>query len=689
VVATEEHSVTRENLHTDPLLRPFVLKHLVLKNRIMSTSHACGLEEGGIPKERYQLYHEEKAKGGLALTMFGGSSNVAPDSPNAFHQLNVGIDEIIPYFAQFSDRIHRHGCALMCQITHVGRRGDPYVGPRLSTIGPSPIRETLHRSFPREMDQHDIARVVKAFGDAACRCKEGGLDGIETLTSGHMIGQFLSAQMNRRTDRFGGSIANRCRFAILVHQEIRRRVGDDFIVGIRWVTDEGPDGGLPYEESVAAAKLLEAEAGLDFFNALFGKVDNHRGLARDNMPGMDSPIAPWVERVGKFKREVGAPVFHAARILDTASARFALRAGHLDMVGMTRPHIADPHLVAKLIAGKEAQIRPCVGATHCMTERRPACLHNPASGYEQDLPHVIDRQQTGRRRIVVVGGGPAGLEAARVCAERGHEVVLFEAGDELGGQVLLASRGSWRRDLIGIIAWRAAEIERLGVTVQFNCYAEAGDILDAAPDVVILATGGVPDLDWIDGKELCTSAWDTLAGVPQSGGIVTVIDATGRHPALLVAERLAKAGSKVQFVSIDERIGAELTYSERVNWKRRLHGLDVELHVEFHLLKVRRAGASLECTLQSEIDGEITVCLRSDGVIVESGTQPVEELFRALQKHSCNDGVTDLDALLAGARQPWTRMPTKRFELHRIGDAVSSRNISSAVLDALRLSATC
>ena len=207
----------------DPLLSPLSIRHLTLKNRIMSTSHACGLEEGGMPTERYQLYHEEKAKGGLALTMFGGSSNVAPDSPNIFRQLNVGVDEVIPWLQTFSDRIHAHGAALMCQITHLGRRGEPYATNWLPTIAPSPIRETLHRSFPKEMDEHDIRRVVKAYGAAAKRCKEGGLDGIETLAGGHLIGQFLSPSMNRRADKYGGPVENRCRFGLMVYEEMRRR----------------------------------------------------------------------------------------------------------------------------------------------------------------------------------------------------------------------------------------------------------------------------------------------------------------------------------------------------------------------------------------------------------------------------------------------------------------------------------
>ena len=240
----------------DPLLQPLRIKHLTLKNRIMSTSHACGLEEGGMPTEAYQAYHEEKAKGGLALTMFGGSSNVAPDSPNVFRQLNVGVDEIIPHLQRFSARIHRHGAALMCQITHLGRRGESYAQDWLPTIAPSPVRETLHRAVPKEMDAHDIARVVAAFGDAAWRCKEGGLDGVETLAGAHLIGQFLSPATNRRGDGFGGSLENRCRFGLMVFEEMRRRIGDDFLLGFRFVVDEGHEAGLCFEDCLAIAKDL-------------------------------------------------------------------------------------------------------------------------------------------------------------------------------------------------------------------------------------------------------------------------------------------------------------------------------------------------------------------------------------------------------------------------------------------------
>src|SRR5712671_2452460 len=388
----------------DPLLQPLRIKSLVLKNRIMSTSHACGLEEGGMPAEAYQLYHEEKAKGGIALTMFGGSSNVDVDSPNIFRQLNVGTDVIIPHLQRFSERIHAHGAALMVQITHLGRRGEPYATNWLPTIAPSALRETLHRSFPKEMDEHDIRRVVRAYGAAGRRCREGGLDGFEVLAGGHLIGQFLSPKTNRRTDGFGGSRDNRCRFALMVLEEIRRQCGDDFIVGMRYVIDEGDETGLTLEEGVEIARLFERAGMLDFFNAIYGLMDTERALAVDNMPGMASPIAPWLARVGEFKRAVKLPVFHAARISDIATARHAIREGLLDMVAMTRAHIADPHIVRKIEAGHEDRIRPCVGATHCQSQYRPHCLHNPSTGREASLPEAIARAERPGRKVVVIGG---------------------------------------------------------------------------------------------------------------------------------------------------------------------------------------------------------------------------------------------------------------------------------------------
>ena len=274
-----------------------------------------------------------------------------PDSTRQSGQLNVGVDRIIPYLQSFSERIHAEGAAIMMQITHLGRRGETATQNWLPTIAPSVVRERGHRSIPKAMDSHDIERVVRAFGDAAARCREGALDGLETMVGGHLIGQFLSPLTNHRTDSFGGPVQNRCRFGLMVHEEIRRRVGDELIVGMRFLIDEATAGGLTFDDCLEAARVFEQSGLIDFFNANYGPIDTELSLATHCMPGMASPIAPWVNNAGAFKREVGLPVFHAARITDLASARYAISEGLLDMVAMTRADIADPHIVRKLERG--------------------------------------------------------------------------------------------------------------------------------------------------------------------------------------------------------------------------------------------------------------------------------------------------------------------------------------------------
>lgn len=671
--------VPAQTRRTDPLLTPLKIRGLELRNRIMSTSHACGLQVDGYPQEAYQAYHEEKARGGIALSMFGGSSNVAPDSPNIFNQLNVGVDGIIPHLQRFSERMHAQGAALMCQITHLGRRAQPYDQDWLPAIGPSPLRETLHRAIPREMDRHDIDRVVKAYAAAAKRCEEGGLDGIETLSGGHMIGQFLSPKTNLRTDEFGGSLENRMRFALMVHEAMREATSSDFIIGIRWVVDEGIDGELTSEESLEAARRLQETGTIDFFNAIYGSMDTLRALTNENMPGMGTPIAPWVESIGRFKREVNLPVFHAARISDLASARHAVAEGHIDMAGMTRAQIADPHLVAKLAAGDEERVRPCVGAQHCQSQYRPKCLHNAVTGRETILPHKVE-PTTAKRRAVVVGAGPGGLEAARVLALRGHEVTVHEAAPRAGGQVILASEG-WRRDLTGIIDWRLAELERHGVEIRYNDFMDEASVTALDPDLVILATGALPQTEFGTGADLVVSAWDIIGRQTQPAEKVLVWDGTGRHPAPMAARIAKEAGAEVTFTTIDGGLGQDLTYAETTRWKTEFAKMGIEPKIDQRLMSVERKDNRLAVTLLNELTRQELHHV-VDQVIVDMGTIPDNDMFEELRGQAGNEGVTDLDALLASQPQPRAR---NGYELHRIGDALTSRNVHAAIYDAFRL----
>ncbi|MEM7345571.1 MAG: NADH:flavin oxidoreductase [Chloroflexota bacterium] len=678
------------NSSTDPLLQPLKIRHLTLRNRVMSTSHADGHGNSGLRSGSLKRYHAEKAKGGIGLTMFGGSSNVSPDSPDVFGQLHLGSDEIIPYFQDFSDEVHHHGAALMCQITHLGRRGDASLDHWLPTIAPSRVRETVHRSIPKAMDEHDIKRVVREYGDAAVRCKEGGLDGIETMSSPHLIGQFLSPMTNRRQDKYGGSLGNRARFMRMVHEEIRRRVGDHFVVGIRYVIDEFSPGWLRLEEATQAAKLLEQDGTIDFFNLIAGRMDTERTLAEECMPGMEQPHAPFLENIGQFRESLTLPVFHATRIIHIETARQAVRDGLLDMVAMTRAHIADPHIVRKIEQGQEDRIRPCVGATYCQANRPSKCIHNASTSREDTQPHEIAQSDTPGRKVVVIGGGPGGLEAARVAALRGHQVVLFEAKDQLGGQINVATQARMRTALQGIVEWRTTELQHLNVDIRLNQLADETDILAEQPDIVIIATGGTPDLAGFPGATLCHSVSDMLTEMPAKPTKILIYDGTGLHPAPTCADHLAAHGQAITFVTLDGQVAEDMGYGNRVMYRKRLHQHHIPIYTDLQISKVEQGtNNQLTATFINELTDEVHQ-LSANSVVVEQGTTPTDSLYHALRAQSCNDGVTDINHLLKGEAQPhrgvwdWN----KGFELYRLGDAVSSRSIHSAIYDALRLCRT-
>jgi len=670
----------------DPLLQPYRLKHLTLRNRILSTAHEPAYSEDGLPKARYRLYHAEKAKGGIALTMTAGSAVVSRDSPEAFGNLHAYKDEIVPWLKELADACHEHGTAVMMQITHLGRRTNWNKADWLPVLAPSPVREPAHRAFPKTIEDWDIERIVADYADAAERMQAGGLDGIELEAYGHLMDQFWSPATNRRDDDWNGSLDNRLKFTCRVLDAIRRRVGPGFIVGIRMVADEDWDQGLTREEGVEIARRLVASGQIDFLNLIRGHIESDAALSRV-IPIQGMPAAPHLDFCGEVRAETKFPVFHAARIADVATARHAVAEGKLDMVGMTRAHLADPHIVSKIAAGREAEIRPCVGATYCLDRlyegHEALCIHNPATGREATMPHVLRKAQVSKR-AVVVGAGPAGLEAARVLALRGHAVTLFEAASEPGGQLRLAARVPRRRELIGIVDWRLARCTDAGVDLRFNSYVGTDEVLTETPEVVIVATGGLPNTEIFPGGGLAVSTWDILSGDAPIGENVLLYDDNAAHPGLAAAEMIAEKGAALEIVTPERFFAADVGGLNHQAYARCFDRHGTRITISKRVLAAERAGNRLKVTLGSDYS-ERTETREVDQLVVEHGTLPLDELYFELKPLSANLGAVDYTDLLAGRPQDMVGNPEGAFRLYRIGDAVASRNVHAAIYDALRL----
>jgi 2,4-dienoyl-CoA reductase-like NADH-dependent reductase (Old Yellow Enzyme family)/thioredoxin reductase len=674
-------------MSNDPLLQPYQLKHLTLRNRIIVTSHEPAYPEDGMPKERYRAYTVERAKGGVAMTMTAGSAAVSKDSPPVFNNLLAYKDEIVPWVREMTDAVHEEGAAIMIQLTHLGRRTRWDKGDWLPVVAPSHHREAAHRAFPKKLEDWDIERIIKDFADAAERMKAGGMDGVELEAYGHLIDQFASPLTNELEGPYGGSLENRMRFCLDVFKAMRERVGDDFILGVRYTADERLPGGTGKEEGIEISRRLRDSGLIDYLNVIRGHIDTDPGLT-DVIPIQGMANSPHLDFAGEIRAATNFPTFHAAKIPDVATARHAIAAGKVDMVGMTRAHMTDPHIVRKIIEKREEDIRPCVGANYCLDRIYQGgmafCIHNAATGREETMPHVVPKAEV-RRKVVVVGAGPAGLEAARVAAERGHEVVVFEAASNPGGQIRLTAQSERRREMISIIDWRMAQCEKRGVVFHFNTWAEEDTITAEKPDVVIIATGGLPHTEVLaKGNDLVVSSWDIISGDVKPGSNVLVFDDAGDHAGLQAAEFLAKAGAKVEIMTPDRSFAPEVMAMNLVPYMRSLQKLDVTFTVTFRLEAAERNGNQIVASVGSDYGG-ISKQRVVDQIVVNHGTIPLDDLYFDLKPLSSNLGETSYDQLLSGERQSVVRNVEGTFQLFRIGDAVAARNTHAAIYDGLRI----
>jgi len=678
------------------LFSPLTLNQVTLRNRVVSTAHAeVYAEAGGLPGERYIRYYEEKAKGGLGLAICGGSSTVSIDSPQGWWKsVNLTTDKVIEPLSRLAEAMHRHGAKIMIQATHMGRRTAWHGENWPHLVSPSGIREPVHRGNAKIIEIEEIRRIVADFAAAAKRVKQAGMDGIE-ISAAHqqLIDQFWSPRVNQRSDEYGGSLENRMRFGIEVLTAVREAVGSDFCVGLRMCGDEFHEDGVDHETAKEIAQTMSASGLIDFLSVVGSGADTHNTLA-NCMPPMALPPEPFVHLAAGIKAVSKVPVMHAQSIRDAGQAERILSSGMVDLVGMTRAQIADPHMVIKIRDGREDEIKQCVGANYCIDRQYNGldvlCVQNAATSREQSMPHQIARSRGPKRKVVVVGAGPAGLEAARVARERGHDVVLFERSDVVGGQINLAAKAPQREQMAGIVRWFDMETRRLGVDRRLGVNADEAMIMAEQPDIVVLATGGSNYTGqvaaWGIAEGLSVSSWDILQGRVAPGKNVLVYDGISTHAGFGVADFLASRGSLVEIVTPDVKIADDTGGTTFPIFYRRLYAQGVIPTPNYWLDRVYAEGDKKVAVLRNEYT-EMQEERVVDQVVIENGILPNDRLYWSLKPQSLNRGQIDVNKLFAAEPQPALAetLGDGRFLLFRVGDCVSMHNIHAAIYDALRL----
>ncbi|KMS89832.1 FAD-dependent oxidoreductase [Prauserella rugosa] len=673
----------------DPLLTPYQLSGLNLRNRIVSTAHSSRYTSGGIPTERYRAYQEQKARGGVGLVTLGGSAVVSRDSPPAFGNITMYKDEVVGALERVVDSCRTYGSGVFLQLTHLGRRTTDHTGDWLPTVSSASLREPAHRAYPKAAEPWDEDRIVADFAAAAERAMAAGVDGIELEHYGHLLDAFASPWHLSRL-----SPDDRARATQLPERVIRAItdvIGDDMVLGVRMAVDERRADGLDLD---AAHSLLRryVALGIRFVNVVVGTIESATRLS-EVIPGAGHKSAPFLDTVAEVKRShPDVTVLHAAKIDDVATARHAISNGFMDLVGMTRANIADPYLVTKIRERRERDIRPCIGARYCLeggTTGGVVCVHNPAVGRETHLRHEIDTTARRSRKVVVVGAGPAGLEAAHVAAKRGHEVTVLEAASEAGGQVNLLIANDRRRDLAGAVDWRLEQARKYGVEFRFGVFADETIVLATKPDVVVVATGGLARTPSEAGLHLADQVddiWTVFEQPHRRYGRVLLYDDDGRYPSLDAVEVLAKAGNTVTYASPERSVGVEVGALNFADFQATFdrHGVTFAIARGLHCVEPHENGATMTATLETEA-GAPAERVTCDAVFYAGGTNPNDELYHALRAHSSNEGRVDYDAFIRGDPQPQPHVPDSRFALYRVGDAITSRNMHAAILDAHRL----
>jgi mycofactocin system FadH/OYE family oxidoreductase 2 len=644
------------------LFTPKKIGTLWIKNRILSTGHMTSYVENGIPTDRLIAYHKERAKGGAGLIIVEANA-VHPTAFFTADTICAFKDAVIPYYKKLAEAVHPYGTKMFVQLFHPGREVFPS-GTSVA-VAPSAIPADRFRIIPKELELEEIKDIIKGYAETALRVKTGGLDGVEIVAShGYLPSQFWSPRLNYRKDEYGGqSLENRLRFLKEIVEEVRKRVGADFVVGLRLSVDDLEDEGAEYGEVQEILQYIDKKiGGLDYFNLTGGSSATYASSAFI-VPPAPVPPAHFASHGAKIRKQVSVPIFVAGRINDPVIAENVLANGQSDMVGMTRAMICDPHMPNKAIRGELERIRVCIGCNqacigHMQQDIPISCLQNPVTGRELQYAEMPKANKI--KTIIIVGGGPAGMKAATISAERGHKVILLEKSNELGGQVKLARKIPGREEFGELISNLKRDLDYYRVDVRLNTEVTKEMVLAMNPDEVVIATGANPYIPHAKGMDLphVVTAWDILSRQKEPGKKVVVADWKGDMTGVGVALYLKDLGCEVDLVTSCYQIGHSIQEKVRTFTLTQLFLKEIDMTSQYKLSEVDADSV----TFSNIYTGQKLKKENVDTVVLAYGLLQENDLFHQLKEHIPN--------------------------IYRIGDSLIPRTVEEAILEGLELAAS-
>ena len=644
------------------LFEPLIIRKKVLKNRIFSTGHMAVMLKEGCPTESMIAYHEAKAKGGAALTIIE-AARVHPSGDSGRPAIRAYDPSCISGYKKLTAACHRYDCLVFGQLTHPGREmADLEDGTSPVAYAPSAIPNERFHVMPRELSEHMIQEIVVGFKISAQNLKKARLDGIEIVAShGYLLGQFLNKNINKRQDRYGGNFENRHRILDEIIDAVKLGSSDDMLIGVRLSGDEKEFRGIDLQETIKIVEKLTQNKKIDYINVTAG---TSAGLAGSThiVPSMRFEAGYTTPLAKAIKGVTNKPVFVAGRINTPQIAEEALLNKAADMCGMTRALISDPQMPQKAESGRLDEITACVGCNqacigHMLNGKPISCIQSPETGRELTFNKL--KPPLKKRQILIIGGGPAGMKAATVAASRGHEVKLIEASSKLGGQINLAEKLPGRSEFGGITTNLANKLNRQNIEIKLNTKVSADFVMQEAPEVVILATGGRSFEPIIEGRENAhvVTAWQILEGKANVGSRVAIADWRCDWVGLGLAELLARQGCHVRLACNGMVPGQTVNQYVRDNWLGILHKLNVETltHLRLHGID------SEDAYFQHTLSGEPVILNNVDTLVTAFGAGSSNTLEKDLKNNF-------------------------HSKLHVIGDALSPRTVEEAILDGLKTS---